>query len=203
MTILNSMRSHQGKSIIKPLFVALLLLCTVSPQTVRGNEETYRPINQVKAAWLVSFLRFVRWDDPEIPGTDIIVIGILGKDPYGNLFDYFNDRPVLGRRLEVRKFGRYKKGMSLEGCQLIYVGKSEKRRMADILEVMPSKTLTVSELDGFLDKQGMIQFRVVEQQLAYEINQKSAIEHGIVISSQLLARARKVIRHPKTMTSTP
>jgi hypothetical protein len=58
------------------------------------------------------------------------------------------------------------------------------------LEELP--ILTVSEIEGFAQRGGIINFIIVEKKIRFEINPDAAKQVGIHISSQLLQLARIV-----------
>ncbi len=56
-----------------------------------------------------------------------------------------------------------------------------------------SQTITVSDIDGFAEQGGMIQFVLDEPYVRFVINNKAAQQNGITFNSQLLALAKFVI----------
>ncbi|MCX5637000.1 MAG: YfiR family protein, partial [Planctomycetota bacterium] len=56
-----------------------------------------------------------------------------------------------------------------------------------------SPVLTISEMEGFIEKGGMINFITEESKVRFEINDSAAKKSGLQISSKLLSLAKKVI----------
>ena len=80
---------------------------------------------------------------------------------------------------------------ALKKCQILFIAYSEKGKTSEILEVQGgSGVLTVSEIDTFLPKGGMIFFDQEGQKITLAINPKTAEEAGLAISSKLLQAAK-------------
>jgi hypothetical protein len=147
---------------------------------------------QVKAACLLNFVQFIQWPasafpDPKTP----ISIGILGDDPFGNVLEQtFEGELIDGRPLGIR---RSKRSQDLRGCHLIFISKSEKDRLPGLLESLSgASTVTVSDIDDFAQRGGVISFYLEEKKVRFEINVGAARRKELKISSQLLKRAKIV-----------
>ena len=55
-----------------------------------------------------------------------------------------------------------------------------------------SSVVTISEVDGFTQRGGIINFYLVDQKVRFEVNVEAAQRKKIRINAQLLARARIV-----------
>ena len=78
-----------------------------------------------------------------------------------------------------------------------FVSTSEKRRMGDILQrAGGSSILTVSDVEGFCEKGGIIELLVSDDRLRFEVNLAEARRTHLQLSSKLLALA-KLVRDPK------
>ena len=149
--------------------------------------------HQLKAAFLLNFTKFIEWppspqQDPDLP----MIIGIIGTDPFGAILDdLIAGQQVHGRMLEIRRLSRKD---SIPSCQILFISASEKRRMRDILDrVEPMGVLTVSEVKGFPEMGGMINFTVEKSRIRFQINQDAAERASLKISSKLLRLASSVI----------
>ncbi len=56
--------------------------------------------------------------------------------------------------------------------------------------------LTVSDIPGFMESGGTIQFVLLENRVRFAVNLNPARKCGIVLSSQLLKVATKVVGNP-------
>ncbi len=148
-----------------------------------AKDKEYR----IKAAFLFNFAKFVEWPASAFAQSDTpITIGILGEDPFGTSLD----ETVRGERVRDRKLAvlRSQKAEDLKDCQLVFVSKSESAHLHDILAVLRSSpTLTVSDVDGFCQLGGVMQFYLDANKVRFRINQAIAQGLGLKLSAQLLS----------------
>ncbi|MGH7521916.1 MAG: YfiR family protein [Gemmatimonadales bacterium] len=155
------------------------------------------PEHQVKAVFLFNFAQFIDWPatgapDPATP----LIIGILGNDPFGSLLDEI----VRGERIGARPFEvrRYRQVADIEGCNILFVSRSESARVPQILEALKSRPiLTVSEGNAFAKQGGMIQFVNDKNRIRLRINLEAAQAVNLTISSKLLRVAEIVGPAPR------
>jgi hypothetical protein len=172
------------------LFLALLLLTAGSGPAV-GEVTEYG----VKAAYLYNFTQFVQWPDGTFDSSDSpLVIGILGDDPFGGVLDdAVKGKTAGGHPLTVKRLGPYKagKGAALAKCQILFIAYSEKDQLREILKSLSgAPTLSVSEIENFPLKGGLVQFDQEGQKITLVLNNDGAVKAGFVISSQLLQIAK-------------
>jgi hypothetical protein len=173
------------------LFLLALTLCFVGLRAAEAQTDTTREY-QIKAAFLYNFVQFVKWPGTTFPSSDSpFHIGILGDDPFGSaLDDTIAGESIDGHRLSVMRSPRIEE---LEGCQVIFVCRSEGNNLDAILSQLKSKPiLTVSELEGFAGKGGDIDFYLSGGKVRFEINPQSARQCGLKMSSQLLSLGKIV-----------
>jgi hypothetical protein len=81
----------------------------------------------------------------------------------------------------------------LDQCQIVFINSSEKARLPELLEKLKaSRALTVSEIDGFAQEGGIINFVSEHNKVRFEINPDAARRLGLNISSELLKLAKVV-----------
>jgi len=144
---------------------------------------------QVKAAFLLNFIRFVEWrDDAFKTATDPLVVGILGKDPFDGALDQtISNKLINGRSVVVR---RISDAASARDCHVIFLAWSETRRLSDVANGMVNRgMLIVGESEGFAQRGGMINFVVRDSHVRFEINPSAAARAGLKVSSKLLQLA--------------
>jgi len=147
---------------------------------------------RIKAAFLYNFAKFVEWPAQCFAsGEAPIVIGVLGKNPFGDELDKIvAGRKLNGREITVRII---ETAADLPSVNLVFVGAGEEVRMLD--KVQPSQRmgiLTVGESKPFKSRGGMITFTADGDKVRFEINQGSAEQAGLKISAQLLKLATAV-----------
>lgn len=162
----------------------MLLLCGAE-----GHAQGALPEYQVKAAFLYHFAEFVSWPANAFAETNSpYVVAVLGKDPFGQNLDdtlqghLLNNHPFIVRRIT--------NATQAHGCHILFIGRSETRRLEDIIaELKTDSVLTVSEIDGFVNRGGIVQFLNSGDKVRFTINNTAARAAGLRISSQLLSLA--------------
>jgi hypothetical protein len=166
----------------------LLCLLGFVPLTLHGQTKEY----QVKAAFLFNFAQFVDWPDTVFTAPDApFYIGVLGDDPFGTALDEaVRDESIGGHKMIVQ---RARQVADLKSCQMIFVSKSEKSHLPEILTAVGSRTvLTVGEVPGFARSGGEINFFLEGTKVRFEINPGAAQNCGLRFNSQLLSLGRIV-----------
>jgi hypothetical protein len=155
--------------------------------TLTGAANAQSKEYQIKAAFLYNFAQFINWPSDAFANTNApFYIGILGDDPFdGSLDETIQDENINGHKIVAVRSQRIE---DLKNCQIIFVSKSEKKHVAEILTELDSKPiLTVSEIDGFAQHGGSINFFLAGTKVRFEINREAAQNNGLKISSQLLS----------------
>jgi YfiR/HmsC-like len=149
---------------------------------------------EVKAAFLFNFTKFVEWPDGSFDDSlSPIVIGIIGDDPFGDgLVSTVAGQKVQGRSIVIRK---QRFGEDLRHCHVLFISASERQRSAQILAGLhEASVLTVSDIDGFADAGGAMQFVMQENRVHFVVNLDATTQSKLRVSAKLLALAR-VINH--------
>lgn len=166
------------------IVVGLLLATAVALPAAEPKPTEY----DVKAAFLYNFARFVEW--PEGARQDTLRIGILGKDNFGNAFD-----AVLGRARQPQPVvvQRVDQVDELGPCHILFVSDSERRHVAPtIASVAGRPILTVSDLEGFAERGGIVCFVTRQSKIRFQINPAAAERAGLRLSAKLLRLAELV-----------
>jgi len=180
----SSLRGHAFA--LLPHVLVFLYLANALGGRAQENLSEY----QVKAAYLFNFLKFVEWPkdaftDPLAP----IVIGVVGKDPFGDaLPQVVIGKTVQGRDLVIRI---YHAGEDLRGAHILFISSSERKRIPAILSSLRgSCVLTVADTTGFLEAEGMIQFLTENDRVRFAINVDATNQAKLKVSSKLLSLAK-------------
>lgn len=140
---------------------------------------------EVKAAFLYNFTRFVHWP-PEVFNShpNVITVGVLGNNPFGEALRSLEGKVAKGRKLTVLSFRTVQE---VKPCHVLFISESEKNRLSQALKAVgDSSVLTVSEVKGFTEQGGIINFHLKSGRIGFEINVKAAERAGLKISSKLL-----------------
>lgn len=144
---------------------------------------------QVKAVFLYNFTQFVEWPDSAFATENApLVIGILGKDPFGAYLDeVVADEKVKGHPIIVQ---RYEHLDEMRACHILFIQMVKKDQTRQIMSALKNKSiLTVCEGDGFMQQGGAIRFITVNKKIRFQINPEVAKTRGLHISSKLLSLA--------------
>lgn len=174
------------------LLVAVTVLALQLPRAALAQDEPTRVVNRefhLKAAFLYHFTGFVGWPDGSL-GDDSIEVGVLGQDPFGTALDTIDGKVVQGRRIVVKRSNRV---ADLSSCAVLFIARSEEVRLPEILaEIGGRPVLTVSDIEGFARRWGVINFTSAGNRVRFEINTEAAKRARLRISSQLLRVATLV-----------
>jgi hypothetical protein len=189
-------------------FLLIVVQATSADAQDKGDSELSREY-QIKAAFIYNFMKFVDWPegktkDPNEP----IIIGIIGKDPFGDLFDPITSKQIKGRKSLIRRFEgleQLKKSRdadklieSLRKCHLLFICSSEKENLTNIIHTVSKySVLTIGEMPDVLESGGIINFLLKENKVHFEINLVAAKQANLTIRSQLLRLATRVINEEK------
>ena len=172
----------------KVAIAIVVLLGSLASEAVAGTTHEEPTEYQVKAAFLFNFVRFVEWPPPGNGVNDPLVIGIFGKNPFGDALDQLvSGKSVNGRPLIVR---RISDASGLRSCNLVFFPASDARRFGEVAATLANLTvLTVGESDGFATRGGMINFVVKGGRVLFEANPAAAARSHLKISSKVLQLA--------------
>jgi hypothetical protein len=159
---------------------------------------------ELKAVFLLNFARFNEWPKSALPDdNEPLVIGILGADPFGSALDATVQGELIGSHpLTVRRFGR---DDDFSRCHMLFIGRTESARLPVILSFLHGKpVLTVSDIDRFAYRNGMIGMLVERGRVQVQVNLDQAKREQMGVSAKLL-KVSLVIRdtHQSRLKSTP
>lgn len=169
----------------------LAALCLALPSW--AQTQTQATEAQVKAAFLYKFGAYVEWPPQAFPEPATpFTIGVLGADAVaGELEQISKGRTVHGRPVAVR---RLKRGEPLGGLHVLFAGRTEAARLAEVLAPVRSQPLlVVTEAADRVPDGSVINFIPVDNKLRFDIDIATAERMQLRISSRLLAVARKVV----------
>jgi hypothetical protein len=166
--------------------IALGILLSAGARAQEANEY------QLKAAFLYNFAKFVEWPPQAFKSSsDPIVIGVLGKSPFGDsLAAAVAGKEWGGRPFQVREIST---AQQAAGCQIVFISSSERKRLAALLSgIGNAAVLTVGEMDNFTAAGGMVNFKIDAGSVRLQINVEAARKQQLHISAKLLSLAEIV-----------
>lgn len=181
--------AHRNYLFVKSLLIILLtgLFLSGTSQTNNANTEL-----QVKAAYLYNFTKFVYGNSQSGENTAAtITIGLIQANPIADLLDDFirttSQKPeIIVRRINSEFY-------DLAGCRFLYIDRSQKEKVPKILALLKgSAVVTVSDIEDFARRGGMIGFFQENGRIRIEINLSEIKKSGLEISAKLIEVARVV-----------
>lgn len=163
-----------------------LAVCLAGPLAAQVTREY-----DLKAVFLYNFATFVEWPEAARPAAgEPIIIGVLGKDPFGATLDeVVAGEKLNGHPLQVR---RYKSAEEARESHILFIGASEGSRLPGILQALKGRpVLTVGDMPRFMEAGGIIAF-TTEARVQLHVNAPAARLAGLNISSKLLRVATVV-----------
>ena len=173
----------------------LLLLCA-SVIVARAERERIPGAteNQVKAAFVYNFLKFVEWPsgcfgDAGAP----IIIGVHGTGPMAEtIAEAVHGRKVGSRPVMVRAVDTAEQA---DGAHVLFITAAEDAQLRGIEGALATgHLLTIGETDEFEKHGGIIRFVFEANKLRFGINMDAADRAGLQVNAQLQKLAIRVRR---------
>lgn len=169
--------------------IKLLLMCAyIAPMIGIAVEGPGRE-DQLVAAYLYNFLKFIEWPTS---GNGSLTVCVMGADGVHDALATGIDakavgaRPLAVRRLQARE--------RLEGCDALYVDAQVVSSNPQLASVRQQALLTVSNAAGYARDSGIIEIFTSNNRLRFNVNLTRAERAGLRISSNLLKLAVTVER---------
>lgn len=175
------------------LFLSVWPLYGTPASSADGKSERSAKIEYgIKAAFLYNFAKFTDWPDDALAETNgTFTVCILGQSPFGEALDTISDKMVHGRPIQINFCSSIE---DVKACQVLFICNSEKPHLqSHLVAVRDRGMLTVSEIEGFVGRGGVICFVNEGEKVRFKINQAASKNAGLKINSRLLALAQDVV----------
>ncbi len=148
---------------------------------------------QVKAAFVFNFLKFVEWPAEARSRTPrSIHLCIIGNRPLDGKLDLLAGRNLSGRVINIIQNAS---PASDTPCHIAYIADTDTSFLKDLQRLAPgAPTLTVSDQRDFVDQGGMIELRIIDGKVRFDINLLATRAANLQLSSQLLQLANRVVQ---------
>jgi hypothetical protein len=164
-------------------FLALALLAHAGISSAVDEAATLE--RNVKAASIYRFLSYVEW--PQIAFADAnspYVIGVMGAEGLAEeLARISTGRNVNNRPLQVR---RLRSGDSVNGLHVLFLGRDTSDLSQTLKQVQTKPVLSVTEDETQLPPGSVINFRIVNNRVRFEIALGTAEKNSLKVSSRML-----------------
>jgi hypothetical protein len=182
--------AHWSFACLMALFAGLALLPRSGLAEQGAGGETLE--RRVKAAFLYKFLGYTEFPpgafaDPASPVT----IAVAGSDEMAAVLSAItagrsvNNRPIVVRAL--------REGESGPPAHLLFVAGPDCARAGQVIRSLRA-LLVVTECDSGLQQGSVINFRIVDEHVRFDVSLDAAEKNNVKLSSRLLTVANRVQR---------
>jgi hypothetical protein len=190
--IFAALRSQVRKCVLMS-FLASLIVAVGFPAFAATNGNNDNELERgVKAAFLYKFLSYIEWPSAVFPKPDSpFVIGVTGADTVAaELAQIARGRTVDNRPVTVR---RIEEKDPISGLHLLFIGRSAAARQPQLLAVAQQNPIvTVTETEDALAHGSVINFKLSDGRVRFEVSLAAAEKSDLKLSSRLLAVASSV-----------
>lgn len=172
----------------------LLAMSCLSAFGAQSGADQAQLERNVKAAFLYKFLGYVDYPDSAMgSASDPLVIGVLGANDVADELQRISaGRSMNGRAVVVRKLRADEAPGKLH---MLFIGADDVGDINRALAaVRKEPVLTVTETERNLRQDSVINFRVIDERVRFEVSLDAAEKNNLKLSSRLLAVAHKVQR---------
>lgn len=169
-----------GNKTLTALFITIIGVVLLLPPDAHSadNEKEYR----LKAAFIFNFSKFISWPESDKSNFTICING--PENTYQIFKDVLTGKKHNNREISIAQIDSTEQ---LAECSILF--------SASHSTITPQQSpglLTIGESDEYIQQGGLIRFYSQTGKLRFEINQQSATEAGLNISSKLLRLAKIV-----------
>ena len=160
------------------------------PVHVRASQETLE--NDIKAAFLYNFTKFIEWPGPASRTAEPFRLCVLADAGFTTAVD----RIIAGESVEGRPLARMEPQSPDDArqCAILYVGRGHTERGAPLVTaVRELPVLTVGDSPRFVEQGGTIEFVLENNRVRFDVSPGAAQRSGLLVSSKLLRVARQVV----------
>jgi hypothetical protein len=135
---------------------------------------------------MYNFVRYIQWPTESEPGD--FVIGVFGADDVYNTFKTrYDGRQKGSKKYVIKKINAIADAAS---CDVVYLGRGKSKDFDALKAATAGKSiLTITDNNNLGKKGSCVNFREIDGNLKFEINQASITAASLKVSSSLLSVA--------------
>jgi hypothetical protein len=162
------------------------------PALAQNGGASHALERRVKAAFLYKFLGYAEFPPASfLDAGSPVTIGVIGSDEMAaELARVVAGRNVAGRPVVVRALREGEGG----SVHLLFVAGSDCARAGRVLRNGPAALLPVTECDLGLQQGSVINFRIIDERVRFDVSLDSAERNNVKLSSRLLTVANRVVK---------
>ncbi|OEU55041.1 MAG: hypothetical protein BA871_10950 [Desulfuromonadales bacterium C00003096] len=172
------------------LLVAALLLLPVASQAQLQKE-------QVLTALIYNFARFVTWPESSFPAQNApLIIAVIGDGALQKEISSLRGKKLEDRTIVVQQLSFAQALEPNPSYHILYIPPSFSKRLSDLMEAVARRPiLSISDMQNFVSKGGVLHLQETLPTISFSINLDSAEQAELVISSKLFRLATTIIKN--------
>lgn len=191
--MVSSIREKSALPKSKGIFIAVILLLGL--YFLPKNNAYGKPGIEyaIKASLVLKFPSFITWPAESDPfsASKNLVLCISGKDQFGDIFKLAMEENIVQVKLTLKRLGN---SNDFNSCHILYLSSLNKTDIKQILnQVRDLPILVIGEQPGLANQGAGINFLIVKNKVRFEINKPAINQCGLIVSSELLALAHRVL----------
>ncbi|WP_236676158.1 YfiR family protein [Chryseolinea lacunae] len=145
-----------------------------------------RSVQEVYSMMVFNFTKYVQW--PDHAGSGEFVIGVVGNaDIYNTLNGWYGGKPRGSKTYVIKKFNS---AAEVTDCHVLFIDKSKSGEFEAANNKVKGKgTLVITDKNGLGEKGSGINFKMVDNKLKFELNQKAIEASNLKVSGALSSMA--------------
>jgi hypothetical protein len=165
------------------MFKALTFAAVLASGSSFAQERT---VQEVYSMMVYNFTKYVQW--PDHAGAGEFVIGVVGNnDIFNTLNGWYGGKPRGSKTYVIKKFNS---ASEVTDCHVLYIDKSKSSEFEIANTKVKGKgTLVITDKSGLGEKGSAINFKMVDNKLKFELNQKAIEASNLKVSGALSSMA--------------
>lgn len=166
---------------MKNIKLKLLLLTLTLGVMINKSYSQDRPMHEIHSMMVYNFIKYIQWPDNN---SNEFVIGVLGHDDVFNTLNVWYGGKLKGS--QKFKIVKVNKESDMSDCNVLYVANQSSKHFEDIKQkIDKASTLVITDKPGLGAKGSAINFKKVNNRLAFELNEGVIEASSLKVSRQL------------------
>lgn len=172
--------------LMKKTTILFSIIIFALPILILAEDKDVSLEYNTKAVFIYNFMKYIQWPDDDT--TRPFCIAVIGDGGILRpLKEIEKKKTIRNRKIEVRQVRNIK---DIDTCHILFISKSEKKRLQDILDSTNHRNiLTVSDTEGWAQRGVVINFKIINDKIRFQINSAVLDILQLRVSSQLLKLA--------------
>lgn len=176
--------------LLRGLVVAAVTLAVLVAGAARANDSIEEA--RVKAAFVLNFIKFTSWPDGQGEATPTLTLCVIGGYALAGQLNALAGRNVQGRQVRLQPLEA--QGGDAQ-CDAVFATMTDAVTLRSLQQLTGRRAaLTISDQPGFVAQGGMIELKIVDGRVRFDVNLAAARAANLMLSSQLLQLADRVVQ---------